>query len=80
MRDIAVVFAGLVGTAEDHVGHGLPVHARVACHQSLERQGGQVVGAHAAQGAAVAAKGGADGVADEGLVHGYISFRRRQCR
>ena len=36
-RHVAVVFAGLVGAAEDDVGDGLPVDARVARHQGLER-------------------------------------------
>ena len=71
MRHIAVVLAGLVGAAVDHVGHGLPVHARVARHQRFDRDSTQVVGAHTAQGAAVAAEGGANGIADKSLwVHG----------
>jgi hypothetical protein len=29
---VAVVFAGLVGTAVNHIRHGLPIHLRVARH------------------------------------------------
>jgi len=42
----------------------------VARHEGAQGDGGQVVGAHAAERAAVAADGGADGVADEGVGHG----------
>ena len=45
-RDVAVVFAGLVGAAEDHVAHGLPIDARVARHQRLQRDRTEVVGTH----------------------------------
>ena len=67
-RDVPVVFAGLVGAAVDHVGDGLPVDARVARHQRGQRNGAQVVGANAGERAAVAAEGGANGVADEGVL------------
>ena len=61
------LLAGLVGATVEHVGHGGPVHVGVAIHQGLDGHGAEVVGAHAGQGAAVAAEGGAHGVADEGL-------------
>mmetsp|Transcript_15807 Transcript_15807/g.43875 ORF Transcript_15807/g.43875 Transcript_15807/m.43875 type:complete len:229 (-) Transcript_15807:274-960(-) len=64
---VAVVLAGLVGAAVDHILHRRPVQARVAGHQGLERQRAEVIGADAGQRAAVAAEGGAEGVADEGL-------------
>ena len=56
-RDVAVVLAGLVGAAVDHVAHGPPVELGVARHQCLDRHGGQVVGAHRGEGAAVASAG-----------------------
>ena len=43
--DVAVVLAGLVGAAENHVVDGAPVDAGIALHQRLEGQGRQVVGA-----------------------------------
>jgi len=46
-RHIAVVFAGLVGTAEEHLIDRVPLHRRVARHQRLDRQRRQVVGAYA---------------------------------
>ena len=80
MRHIAVVFTGLIDAAVDHVGHRQPVDIRVARHQRLQRDGAQVIGAHAAERAAVTAEGCADGVADKGLVHkvfqgsGFLGF------
>ena len=66
---VAVVFARLVGAAVEHIGHGGPVHIGVAGHQGAQGDRAQVVGAHAAQGTAVAAKGGTDRVANVSLVH-----------
>ena len=63
--DVAVVFAGLVGAAVVQVVDRGPVDAGIARDQRGDRQRGQVVGAHGGQRAAVAAEGGADGVADE---------------
>ena len=74
-RDVAVVLAGLVGAAEDHVGDRGPVDLGVARHQRTQRDRAQVVGSHARQGAAVAAEGGALRVADEGFVHDPVSCR-----
>ena len=48
VRHIAVVFAGLIGAAINHVGHGLPVNIGVACHQGPDGNGAQIVGTHAA--------------------------------
>ena len=76
MRHIAVVFARLVGTAEQHITDSRPVHLRVARHQRLERDGPKIVGAHARERATVATEGGADGVADVGGGHGDESNRR----
>ena len=66
---VAVVLTGLVGAAIQHIGDGRPVHAGVAGHQGLDGNGAQIVGAHTAQSAAVAAEGGADGITNKGLVH-----------
>ena len=71
--DVAVVLAGLVGAAEDHVLHRFPVHAGVALPQRLQGHGAEVVGADRGEAAGVAADGGADGVADEGVGHGFLS-------
>ena len=48
-----------------------PVDVRVALHQRPDRNGGEVVGAHRCERAAVAADRRADGVADEGFAHGF---------
>ena len=77
---VAVVFAGLVGAAIEHIADGGPVHARVARHQCLDGNRTQVVGAHRRERAAVAADGRADGVADVGLAHGFsgLGMARRR--
>ena len=71
-RDVAVVFAGLVGTAVDDVGHGGPVDRGIAFHQRLERDGAEVVGAYGGQGSGIAPERGTDGVANVGLAHGSL--------
>ncbi|MNZ82899.1 hypothetical protein D3C78_1016110 [compost metagenome] len=68
-RDVAVVFAGLVGAAEEHLVQQIPLHLRVALDQRLDRYGGQVIGTHAGQGAAEAADGGTNGIADKYVTH-----------
>ena len=44
-RDVAVIFARLVGAAENHVIQLIPVDTGIARHQGLNRYGGQVVSA-----------------------------------
>ena len=39
-REIAIVLAGLVRTTEDRVVHRIPIDARIAIHQRLDRNGG----------------------------------------
>jgi hypothetical protein len=68
-RDVAVVFAGLVGAAVKHVGDRSPIDFGVARHQRAQRNRAEIVGAHRGERAAVAAEGRAHGIADEGLVH-----------
>jgi hypothetical protein len=51
-RDVAVVLAGLVGTAVDHVGDGGPIHRMVARHQGADRDRTQVIGTHRTERAA----------------------------
>src|SRR6218665_29341 len=74
--DVAVVFAGLVGAAKQHIGHGGPVNLRVARHQRAQGNGAEVVGAHRAEGTAIAAERCADRVANKGLVHGFVGRLR----
>ena len=50
-RDVAVVLAGLVGAAEDHVVDRLPIDAGIALHQRLQRDGAEIVGADTATSA-----------------------------
>ena len=69
VRHIAVILPGLVGAAKQYVAHSTPIDPRVAGHQGLERDGTEVVSSHAAKGASVAAKRGADGVANKSLFH-----------
>ena len=46
---VAVVFAGLVGTAVIDVFDSGPIHRRIARHQGLDRQRRQVVGTYRRQ-------------------------------
>jgi len=68
-RDVAIVFAGLVGAAEEHFIEPRPVGLRVAFNERADRCGGKVVGAQFRQRAAVAADGGARCIANENLAH-----------
>ena len=68
-RDVAIVLAGLVHAAIDHVVDRAPVDIGIALHQRLDGMGGEVVDPHAAEAAVVAADGGADGVANVGFGH-----------
>ena len=64
---ISVVLTRLIGAAIQHIVHHLPVHARVALHERLDRQRTQVVSANTAQGATITTKWGANRVANEGM-------------
>ena len=77
--------ADLLTQTEEDVVDGLPINLGVARHQRTQWNGAKVVGADAAERAAITAKGGADGIADEGLgghgdswVDGLIGVRRGQ--
>ena len=69
-RDVAVVLAGLVGAAVDHVVELIPIDRRVALLQHAHRMRGQIIRADILQHAAVAADRRADEVADIGVGHG----------
>src|SRR5262249_55968908 len=71
-RDVAVVLAGLVGAAGQHVVDALGRHAR-ALEQGADGVGQEVVGADLGEGAAVAADGRPDGVDDEGVHAGKVA-------
>src|ERR1700679_2123495 len=62
-RHVAVVLAGLIGTAEIDFIDLRPVELGVARHQGLDRRGRQIVGADLGQRAAEAADRGPDGIA-----------------
>ncbi len=66
-RDVAVVFAGLVGaTQDDFIQRGW-VDGGIAFQHSRDRECGQVIGTDGCEGTTVSTYGGADGVADESL-------------
>ena len=71
-RDIAVVLAGLVGAAEQHLVEPRPIDFGVARDQRPDRSSGEIVGANLGERAAVAADRGARCVADENLSHRYL--------
>ena len=70
--DVAVVFAGLISAAINHVIDGGPVNFRVAFHEGADWEGGQVFGAQSSQCSAVAAEWGAESIANEGIFHGEM--------
>ena len=71
-RHIAVVFAGLIGAAEEDFIELRPVGLRIARDQRPDRDRGEVVGANLGERAAVAADRGARCIADENLAHGSL--------
>ena len=64
-RDVAVVLARLVGAAEHDLVERRPIHVRMALDQRPDRRGGEIVGAHLGERAAVAADRGAHRIAEE---------------
>ena len=68
-RHVAIVFAGLVGAAEENFVETRPIGLRVARDECADRRGGEIVGADFRQRAAVAADGGARCIADENIPH-----------
>ena len=73
---MALLLAGLVGAAQDHVVEFGPVDARVALDQRPDRDCREVVGADAAERAGVAADWCPDIVADVGFGHSFSSSSR----
>ena len=73
---VAIIFAGLIGAAVDDVVEGGPICCGIAGDQGADRDGGEIVGADCGEGAAVAAEGSANGIADEDFVH-FISIAER---
>ncbi len=66
---VAVLLAGAVGVAEDHLLDRLRVQPGRAVADGAEDDGAEVVGAYAGQPAAELAERGADGVVDERVAH-----------
>ena len=66
-RDVAVVFAGLVGTAQDHIVNVGGADA-AACNDRFEHRRGEIVGAYTRERATVATEGGAQRLNDPGLL------------
>ena len=69
-RHVAVIFAGLVGTAQVHFLNQRRVQL-VTQQDRFQHMGSQVVGADGGQSAAQRADGGADRINDNGLGHRY---------
>src|SRR6202035_2624716 len=71
--DVAIVLAGLVGTAEEHFVEPRPIGLFVAGDQRLDRHRGQVVGAYLGERTAVTTDRGARGIADKDVSHRTLS-------
>ena len=73
-RDVAVVLAGLVGGAEDHLVDRVVGDAG-ALERGAEDERGEVVGARVGEGAAIAPEGRADAADEKGIGHAERSKR-----
>lgn len=67
---VAVVLAGLVGTAEEDLVNLCPIEIGVLGHQCLDRGRRQVVGTHLGERPAKTADRGPHGIADKDVTHG----------
>ena len=72
-RDVAVVFARLVGAAHDDVIERAPIDAGVARGERPQRHLGEIVRPNLGERSAVASDGRARGVADESVGHSCSS-------
>ncbi|EDT37272.1 hypothetical protein BamMEX5DRAFT_6952 [Burkholderia ambifaria MEX-5] len=76
-RDVAVVLAGLVRAAVDHVVDHRPVDVAVALDERLERHRAEVVGAHAGQRTAVTADRGTNRITQKSFGHQCLRSHAR---
>ena len=67
---VAVVLTRLVHAAINHIGHGGPIDLGVARHQGHQRHCSQIIGAHRRQSPPITTTRGANGVTNEGVIHG----------
>ena len=72
-RDIAVVFAGLIGAAHDAIVQRIPIDAGVTLFQRFDRNRTEVVGSHIPQCPGITADRRAGEVANIGFGHGSVS-------
>ena len=71
-RNVAVVLAGLIGTAENNIVEACPIQLRMSSHQRRNRGRSKVVGADTRERARIATDRRANGVADESILsHGH---------
>ena len=70
--DVAIVFSRLVRAPVDHVVYACDVEAGISLPERRDWNRSQVVGAHAGERTAVAAKGSSNGVADVDGMHGRV--------
>jgi hypothetical protein len=67
--DVAVVLAGLVGAAVEHVVERGPVRLGIASDERPDGHGREIVGAHLGKGATVTTDRRSHRIADEGIAH-----------
>ena len=70
--NVAVVFAGLVGTAVENVVNFRPVQVGMTLGQRLDGDGAQVVCTHCGESAAITTDGGANGIDDVSVFQGVV--------
>ena len=69
VRHVAVIFPGLIRTAENHIINCCRVEPGITTQELTQRDCRQVVGAHTGQRAAVAANRRTDPVTNKGVAH-----------
>src|SRR5262245_66259358 len=79
-RNVAVVFAGLIGAAIEDFLELCPIDLRITRHQSLDRNGGKIVRTDLGERAAVTADRGPHGVTNKHIARHYAAFCARLVR
>src|SRR5690606_33380250 len=75
--DVPIVFARLVGAAENDLVQCSPIDARITLHKGFERYGAQIIGSYRGERAAEAPDRSTDIIADKCLSHGLLSLFNR---
>jgi len=70
--DVAIVFAGLIRAAVDHIGNRSGIEILIALKQRAQRHRTEIIGTHTGQRARIAADRRAHGITDKSFSHGRM--------